>query len=96
MKEINLHAALWAMFFLASWTFWLVYHNSKVSEYVLSLERNNSAQRAIESCLDRGFLFHAYPDRFGMMNVVCKVKDPPPIFATYKEYKRYMRAVGGG
>jgi hypothetical protein len=96
MKEINLHAALWAIALLASWTFWIVYHNLTISEYKYALLTKDSTQQAIQACLDKGFLFHSWPDRFGAIHVKCKLKDPPPIFATYKEYKRYMRAVGGG
>ena len=95
MKEINLHAALWALAFLASWTFWLVYHNQVAAEYELALQQQGSAQKAIQACLNKGYLFHSWPDHFGKMHVRCRLKDPGPIFASYKEYKRYMRAVGG-
>ncbi len=96
MKEITWTVAIMALLLIGSWAGWAIYHVLKISEYKLALEQKNSAQLAIQACLDKGFLFHSWPDRFGMMHVTCKVKDPPPIFATFKEYKRYMRAVGGG
>ena len=99
MKEINLHAALWALAFLASWTFWLVYHNQVTTGYELAIKQTEKTQEAIKACLAAGYLFHAWPDRSGFMHVKCKTKDPGPIFANYKDYKRYVkevkRAVGG-
>jgi len=96
MKEITWTVAIMALLLIGSWAGWGIYHILTVSEYKLYIANQIKANADIDACLKAGHLFHTWHDRFGMKHVHCKLKDPPPIFATYKEYKRYMRAVGGG
>jgi len=102
MKTLTLNGwtALALFFLLASNVGWLTWHTQTVNEYELAIAQKNSALEAIQACLDKGLLFSSYPDRFGYQHVNCKLKNPGPIFKTYREYKLYVReletAMGGG
>jgi|GEM_PF-6873552 len=97
---INGWTALCLFLLLASNVGWLTWHTQTVNEYKMALSQIDNDHIAIQSCLDKDHLFHSWPDRYGRMHVTCKLKNPGPIFKTYREYKKYVReletAMGGG
>jgi len=97
---INGWTALCLFLLLVSNVGWLTWYTQTINEYKRTLVVKYSPQQAIQLCLDEGHLFHSWPDRYGVPHVDCKLKNPGPIFKTYREYKKYVReletAMGGG